>query len=266
MPPRGQAELAHPQAADWVLGVLGPDDSVIFQFHLKGCLHCQAAIAEFGPLGQLLRHLPPAAEPPPALEARTIASVLAAASEDRASTRAGTRAADLAEDQAGSQPGGMAKVIRFPRWRSRTGLFTIASAVAAAVIAVLLVVPGLGGAPKASFAFQLVSPHGPGRAASGSATARQDTSGSWNITLTVRHLTNVGPNRWYECWYVSRDGRQAVSAGTFVVPSGGSGTFAMTSSADPRDFQSMEITIQAPSATGALQPKAVVLSGDAKKL
>jgi hypothetical protein len=254
MPPRGQAELAHPQAADWVLGILRPDDAVIFQFHLRGCPHCQAAVAEFGPLGQLLRHLPPAAEPPPALEARTITSVLAAAGEDRAGTRAGTRA------------GGTAKVIRFPSWRSRTGLFTIASAVAAAVIAFLLVVPGLGGAQKASFAFQLVSPRGPGQAASGSATARHGTSGSWNIILTVRHLKNVRPNRWYECWYVSRDGRQAVSAGTFAVPPGGSGTFTMTSSADPRDFQSMEITIQSPSKDGALQPTAVVLSGSARKL
>jgi anti-sigma-K factor RskA len=254
MPPRGQAELAHPQAADWVLGTLGPDDAVIFQFHLRGCPHCQAAVAEFGQLGQMLRHLPPAAEPPPALEARTIASVLAAAGE-----------AGAGEDRAGARAGGLATVIRFPRWRSRTGLFAIASAVAAAVIAALLVVPGLGGAPRASFAFQLVSPHGPGQAASGSATARQDTSGSWNITLTVRHLTNAGPHRWYECWYVSRDGRQAVTAGTFVVPPGGNGTFTMTSSADPRDFPSMEITIQSPGNDGAFQP-AIVLSGQGKKL
>ena len=256
MPPKGQAELAHPQAADWVTGTLGPDDTVLFQFHLKGCPHCQAAIAEFGQLGQLLRQLPPAAEPPPALEARTIAGVLAAAAADRSSTRAGTRA------------DGMAKVIRFPRWRSRTGLLTIASAVAAAVIAVLLVVPGLG-AQKASFAFQLAAPHGSGQAASapsGSATARQDSSGSWSITLTVRHLKDVGPERWYECWYVSRDGRRAVSAGTFVVPPSGNGTFPMTSSADPREFQSMEITIQSASKKdGALQHP-IVLSGSAKKL
>ena len=232
MPPKGQAELAHPQAADWVTGTLGPDDVVLFQFHLKGCPHCQAAIAEFGQLGQLLRQLPPAAEPPPALEARTIAGVLAAAAADRASTRADSMAAD----RASPQPGGMAKVIRFPRWRSRTGLLTIASAVAAAVIAVLLVVPGLG-AQKASFAFQLTPPRGPGQAASaasGSAAARQDSSGSWNITLTVRHLKDVGPERYYECWYVSRDGRRAVSAGTFVVPSSGTGTFPMTSSAEDR--------------------------------
>src|SRR5690348_12273406 len=128
MPPKGQAELAHPQAADWVTGTLGPDDAVLFQFHLKGCPHCQAAVAEFGQLGQLLRHLPPAAEPPPALEARTIAGILAAAAADRAAAdraaadraaadRAGTRAGGMAEDRAGPQPGGLAKVIRFPRWR-----------------------------------------------------------------------------------------------------------------------------------------------------
>jgi len=257
MPPKGQAELAHPQAADWVTGTLGPDDIVLFQFHLKGCPHCQAAIAEFGQLGQMLRQLPPAAEPPPALEARTIAGVLAAAAADRSSTWAGTRA------------DGMARVIRFPRWRSRTGLLTIAGAVAAAVIAVLLVVPGLG-AQKASFAFRLAPPRGSGQAASapsGSATARQDSSGSWNITLTVRHLKDVGPKRWYECWYVSRDG-QAVSAGTFVVPPSGNGTFPMTSSADPTEFQSMEITIQSASKDGkdgALQHP-IVLSGSAKKV
>ena len=38
-------------------------------------------MAEFGQLGQMLQHLPPAAEPPPGLEARTIASVLAAAAK-----------------------------------------------------------------------------------------------------------------------------------------------------------------------------------------
>jgi hypothetical protein len=280
MPPKGQAELAHPQAADWVTGTLGPDDAVLFQFHLKGCPHCQAAVAEFGQLGQLLRQLPPAAEPPPALEARTIAGVLAAAAAARAADRAaadraaadravdqvGTQAGGMAEDRAGKQPGGLAKVIRFPRWRSRTGLLTIASAVAAAVIAVLLVVPGLG-AQKASFAFRLAPPRGPGQAASaasGSATARQDSSGSWNITLTVRHLKDVGPERWYECWYVSRDGR-AVSAGTFVVSSSGNGTFPMTSSADPREFQSMEITVQSASKNGALQHP-IVLSGSAQRL
>ena len=81
MPPNGKTDLAHPEAADWVLGTLGPAQAADFPRHLTDCLHCQAAVAEFGQLGQLLRHLPPAAEPPPGLEARTIASVLAAAAK-----------------------------------------------------------------------------------------------------------------------------------------------------------------------------------------
>ena len=65
MPPEGQADLAHPGAADWVLGTLAPAGAGEFQRHLAGCPHCQAAVAEFGPLGQMLQDLPPAAEPPP---------------------------------------------------------------------------------------------------------------------------------------------------------------------------------------------------------
>ena len=81
MPPKGKADLADPEAADWVMGTLGPAQAEDFPRHLTDCLHCQAAVAEFGQLGQMLQHLPPAAEPPPGLEARTIASVLAAAAK-----------------------------------------------------------------------------------------------------------------------------------------------------------------------------------------
>jgi Putative zinc-finger len=81
MPPDNKADLAHPEAADWLLGTMGPAQAEDFQRHLTDCPHCRAAVAEFGELGQMLQHLPPAAEPPPGLEARTIASVLAAAAK-----------------------------------------------------------------------------------------------------------------------------------------------------------------------------------------
>jgi hypothetical protein len=276
MLPKGQADRAHPQAADWVLGTLGPDEVAGFQLHLKGCPHCQAATAEFGPLGQLLRHLPPAAKLPPALEARTIASILEAAAEDRAqippaAAQIPPAAAQIppaaAQAGTGEQRGGLAKIIRFPRWPGRTGLLTIASAVAAAIIAAVLVLPGLGGgAPRGAFAFKLFPAAGSAQtAASGTATARPEASGSWNVTVTVHHLKSFHSKSWYECWYVSQDGRQALSAGTFLVPSSGSGTFTMTSAADPEEFQAMEITVQSPSSDGALQ-HAVVLSGKARKL
>src|ERR1700685_3665321 len=82
MPPSSNADLAHPAAADWVLGPMGSAQAEDFRRHLTDCPHCRAAVAEFGELGQMLQHLPPAAEPPAGLEARTIASVLAAAAED----------------------------------------------------------------------------------------------------------------------------------------------------------------------------------------
>ena len=133
---------------------------------------------------------------------------------------------------------------------------------AAAIIAAAIVVPlGLGGGrtitpvqatvviPLHATAAAKVNGYG---AVTGRATARQDASGSWDITLTLQHLKHFDPEPWYECWYVSRDGRQVTSAGTFLIPPSGSGTFAMTSAADPHGFSTMEITIQSPSKNGAL--------------
>jgi anti-sigma-K factor RskA len=304
MPPKGNVDLAHPQAADWVMGTLGPAEAVGFQLHIRGCPHCQAAVAEFGQLGQMLQDLPPAAEPPPRLQARTIASVLAAAAEDRTPTQVHQIPGGLpaaAEDRtateihpvpsvsmasagpssptqqaeappappqtgADEQPGGMAKVIHFPRWKGRAGLLAIASAVAAAIIAAVLILPGLGGGPpKDSFAFNLASFSRSGQAPSGTATARLTASGSWAITLTVHHLTHFTDSRWYECWYVGPGGRPVASAGTFVVPVSGSDTFHMTSAADPTDFPVMEIRIEPPGNTGIPQGP-IVLSGKGKKL
>jgi hypothetical protein len=204
MPPKGKADLAHPQAADWVMGTLGPDEAVGFQLHLKGCLHCQTAVAEFSQLGKMLQNLPPSVEPSAKLEARVIASVLAAAAEDRTPTQVQhvpavppATAEDRSSTQVGQIPaapaetgtarrrggGGAAKIFRFPRWPGRPGRIAIAGAVAAAVIsAAVVILPGLGGGgPAAAFAFSLHSPSG----ASGTVTAGQDASGSWDITVTV---------------------------------------------------------------------------------
>jgi hypothetical protein len=96
-------------------------------------------------------------------------------------------------------------------------------------------------------------------AATGRATANQDASGSWHITLTVQHLKHFDPQPWYGCWYKSPDGRQVTSAGTFLVPPSGSGTFSMTSAVDPHDFPTMEITIQPPSNNGALAGTVILI-------
>jgi hypothetical protein len=142
-------------------------------------------------------------------------------------------------------------------------------AAAAAIIVAAIVVPlGLGRGPTGPALATAEIPlkvtaaakvRGYG-AATGHATAHQNSSGSWDITLTVAHLKSFGDSKWYQCWYVSRNRQQVASAGTFQVPSSGSGTFSMTSAVDPHDFPTMEITLGRPSKTGALSGT-VVLSG-----
>ena len=79
----GLIDLAHPEAADWLLGTLEPAAAAEFGDHLVGCGDCQTAVAELGHVGRVLQQLPPAVEPPPDLAARIVNSVLAAAAGDR---------------------------------------------------------------------------------------------------------------------------------------------------------------------------------------
>jgi anti-sigma-K factor RskA len=252
VPPDGNIGSAHPEAADWVLGTLGPAEREEFQRHLAVCPHCRAAVAEFGDLGRTLRHLPPAVEPSPDLEARIITSVLAASIAQRAAVPA----TDVAPDV---PPGGGAKIIRLPRRPGRRGLLAAAVAVAAAAViaAGVVILPG-SGAPAGTLSFRLASPTG--QAASGTVTAVPDNaSGSWNITLTVRHLPDPGSNRWYECWWMGPEHEQA-SAGTFIVGNDGNGTFPMTIAVDPHQFPTIEVIEESASGDGTPHGTVVLVS------
>jgi hypothetical protein len=162
-------------------------------------------------------------------------------------------------------------VTRLPVWRRYPRRLATVVAVAAAIIIAAIVVPlslERGPTTPAQAAVMIplhattaakVSGYG---AATGHATARQNPSWSWDITLSVAHLKSFGDSQWYQCWYVSRNRQQVASAGTFQVPGSGSGTFSMTSAVDPHDFPTMEITLGPPSKNGALAGT-VVLSGQA---
>jgi hypothetical protein len=268
--------LEHAEAAGWVLDALDPTDGQAFESHLRSCHDCRAAVAEFELVAKALGRAAPAAEPSDDLEARTVGAVLAAAGHQdvtqvrpvlrafpsEPATQAlpvPTRASEPGKDI--PRPGAAAKVVRFPRWQGRGHLLAAAAAVAAAiVIAAVVILPGRGGPPAGTLPISLSSPSG--QAASGTATARSDASGSWDITLSVQHLANLGDVRFYECWYVSsgRPGhRQFVSAGTFIVGDNGHGTFTMTSAVDPHQFRTMEITAESPGSTN--QPGQVILTG-----
>ena len=165
-----------------------------------------------------------------------------------------------------AEPQARATVTRLPAWRRYRRRLAAGAAVAAAIIAAAVIVPLShgGGLPAEAVTFKLVPPPGSGRAAWGVAMARPDGSGSWEITLTVHHLKDFDYGRWYQCWWVGRDGRLVESAGTFLVPYSGTGTFSMTSAPDPSDFPAMQIRLQLPSQDGAIRGP-VVLSGEEEK-
>jgi hypothetical protein len=79
-------ELAHPEAFDFVWGNLPPAERAEFNRHLTGCRYCQGIVDEYSDIGPIIKNLPPHVEPPADLEDRTVAAMVAALAEQRAST------------------------------------------------------------------------------------------------------------------------------------------------------------------------------------
>jgi hypothetical protein len=162
-----------------------------------------------------------------------------------------------------AEPQARPAVTRLPVWRRyRVRLAAVVAGAAAAITGAIAIPLSLLGSGAATVT-PLYATTAAFRAATGQATARQDASGSWDITLTVHGLTNFEDTQWYECWYIgSKSGhRQVASVGTFQVRDSGSWTFPMTSAVDPHEFKTMVITLQPPSQDGAFRESSVILSG-----
>jgi anti-sigma-K factor RskA len=228
-------ELAHPEVAGWVLGVLDADDADRFAEHLRSCPDCRAAIAELGPVARVLPTAAPGAALPPGLRARTLASV--------------------AQTAAAASPGG-----RRSRWRNWNVRML---ALAAAVLVIATAIGTVLALSRSSHAetYTIALRSRPGLASSGQAVARQ-TGNGWSVQLTVSHLADLGPDRFYECWWVgpgSRPGHPVlVSAGSFTIGPSGAATVQMWTAANPDTFSTMQITAGTPASTGEGQ---VVLAG-----
>ena len=233
----------HPDAAGWVLGVLDPDDAVVFEAHLESCEECQREVAGLGPAARLLKGALPAIdlmtddEPPAGLAARTLTGV------EQAARRAVRR-------------------------RPRVPLLTAAAAVAAAAVVIAAVIAvsltlTSGSSPALAFSIPL---HASSGAASGEAVAHQNSDG-WSIQLTVRHLPPLPAGSFYECWYAGPGNApghpRLITAGTFTVGTDGTATVQMWSAADPRAFATMQITAEQPG--DAAQHGTIILSGTARK-
>lgn len=109
--------------------------------------------------------------------------------------------------------------------------------------------------------------HSPsGGSAAGEATVHRTAGGLWSIQLTVHGLKDLGPDGFYEGWYVpaSQPGHpDLIPAGTFAVGSSGSATFTMTSAADPAAIAYMKITSAQPGDSG--RPGQVILAGATRR-
>ena len=162
VPPQDpDAELIHPDAVGWVLGVLEPEDADLFAEHLPSCADCRAVVAEFSPAARMLataaRAEPPLTVLPPAdLQARTLAAVAQAAAADRRTDRR-VRRADLRVRRADRR----ADLLR--RWRD--------------------------------WPVRVVS-----LAAAGQ-TVETHTSNGWSVQLTAAHLPELKSGQVYECWW-----------------------------------------------------------------
>jgi len=253
MPYDGQHTLEHPEAAGWALGALDPDDAAAFEEHLQSCEQCLAEVAEFAPVARSLTLAAPANEPPPDLEAKTLAVV---------------QYAVMAERQAQPEPAAPkvnspGKASRWPHLHWTNPLLPAVTALgAAAVTAAAFIAVQVSGptAPPVAASFNLHAQ--PGQ--SGSATAIASYAhGGWEIQLTVKGLGKLGPGQFYECWYASpasRPGHQdLITAGTFT---GSNGTFSMWTAADPDQYKIMRITAE--QAGNASQHGKVILSGTAQ--
>jgi Anti-sigma-K factor rskA len=294
-------DLAHPDAFDFVFGTLPSGNAVWFGRHLDGCSSCQKVIDEYSGIGRIVQDLPPHVEPPAGLEDRVVAAMIATLAEqqaqgdhrpedeDQTATRVYPRPepgppAELhhpadpetrlylrPQFQPPAEPQAPPAVTRLPVWR-RPGRLAATAALAAAIItAAAIVLPSIGSSGtlaqvtvmlplRATAAAELDGD----RAAGGRATA-QPAGPSWTYVLSVHGLKVLPGNQVYECWYAAAGSTKLhpllVSGGTFVVDNSGSTTVTMTTGVDPRQFRTMEITIESPG-DGALHGT-VLLTGQA---
>jgi anti-sigma-K factor RskA/putative zinc finger protein len=259
MLPDATPELGHPDAAAWALGALDPEEAERFPAHLQSCGGCRIAVAEFEQVARALAHPPPAVEPPPDLQARTLASVRWAVVSAKRAQENPAPAPALAPALA------PAKMHRWWRWHWNLPVFSVAAALGAAaaaiVIALVQVVQTVPAQAQTVIPLRAAS----GSAASGQATAVH-TDGGWSIRLTVSHLPPLGPGQFYECWYAGPGNRaghpELITAGTFILGRSGAGSFTMWSAANPQVFKTMQITAERPGNAG--QHGQVILTGTAR--
>ena len=218
----------HADVAGYALGSLNPHERARFEAHLQACAACRAELAELGEVADLLALAPPAAAPPPDLEARALAAVRRAADEARAPAPAPPPA-----------------TLRRRGWAPRLGL----GALAVAAIAGAFVLGGrvLDDAPGGTREISAVlrPPGGGGETAAVEVTK---TGIGRVVELSSDDLPILPKGELYEVWFVGPGDRpgspQRISAGTFHPDEDGRTRVTLAAAVDPALFPTIVVTAE----------------------
>lgn len=217
--------MPHLDAAGWALGVLDPDDRTAFELHLRECDGCRREAAALQRPAELLRMAAAVADLPPALRARTLEAVDAAAG--------------AAADEAGTPP----RRRDAGRWTARGGL-ALAGALAALAFAVVVAVePGEDEEPPLEVAAELRPPGGGGERARVEVVK---TGIGRVIDLRTDDLAILPAGQYYEIWFVgpgdSLRRPNRISAGTFHPDEQGRSDVTFAAAVDPKKYPGLSIT------------------------
>jgi hypothetical protein len=284
-------ELARPDAFDFVWGNLPAAKRAEFNRHLGGCRYCQAVVDEYSEIGRIIKDLPPPVEPSADLEPRTIAAMVAALAEQRATTDRRSDAEDQAATRVHPIPNPSLRLRPRPGFPHHLRTNQRRSNRKPAPWSPACLYGDVTSSPRRCRCRRLHHHHSrhrhptqpwrepdrPGHSRD-PAPCHRCGQGDWRrsshrpgngptgcLRQLGYHPARARPQELRGLTVVRmlvRDPQhqQVASAGSFLVPDGGSGTFSMTSAVDPHDFPTMEVTIGPPNRNGALGGT-VVLSG-----
>jgi hypothetical protein len=220
----------HADVAGYALRRLNPHERARFEAHLRTCAACRDELAGLQEVAELLALAPPAAEPPPDLEARALGAVRRAAAEDAAG--------------AGMPPPARPRAPRLRAWAPRLG----AAALAVAAIAGAFVLGGRvlddGPAGAREISAVLRAPGG-----GGTASVEVTRTGIGRVVeLSSDDLPILPKGELYEVWFVGPDDRpgspERISAGTFHPDEDGRSDVTLAAAVDPARYPTIVVTAE----------------------
>lgn len=219
----------------YALGCLDAEEVEVTGRHLTTCETCQAELAAYEAVADLLPLAVPDAEPSPILRNRLMTRIEASGIEDK----------KVAGPSARSQPGqtwwqqaaeALTRLISGPRWQPATALVILAL-----VISNVLLWQRLNQPNSSAPGWQQIILTGTD-AAPGATGIIYISANGRNGTLIVDRLPHLSPEQQYQLWLI-RDGER-ISGGVFSVTADGYYSLHIDSPEPLEDYGAFGITVE----------------------